>query len=92
MAHKHPVHRLIRDRPLEFDAAAVRGEFEPLLEEAKAADLTPVVSTGYLSGHTFSGGLRQQGDRERLWQVFPEARILIVIREQRSVIVSTYKQ
>jgi hypothetical protein len=33
------VHRLIRDRPLEFDAAAVRREFEPLLEEAKAADL-----------------------------------------------------
>jgi hypothetical protein len=50
------------------------------------------VSSGHLSGHTFSGGLRQQGDRERLWQVFPEARILIVIREQRSVIVSTYKQ
>jgi Sulfotransferase family len=87
-----PVHRFIRDRPFEFDAEAVRAEFEPLIEEAEAEGLKPVVSFGRLSGHAFSGGFDSKMIADRLKAVFPEARILIVIREQRSVIVSTYKQ
>ncbi len=54
----HPVRRLLMERPLDFDAVALRRAFDPL----------------------------------HLRQVFPEARVLIVIREQRSMIVSTYKQ
>jgi hypothetical protein len=87
-----PVHRLIRDRPFEFDADEVRAQFEPLIAEAEAEGLKPVVSFGRLSGHAFSGGYDSKQIADRLKAVFPEARVLIVIREQRSIIVSTYKQ
>jgi hypothetical protein len=87
-----PVHRFIRDRPFEFDADAVRAEFEELIAEAEVDGLQPVVSFGRLSGHAFSGGFDSKQIADRLKTVFPEARILIVIREQRNIIVSTYKQ
>jgi Sulfotransferase family len=88
----HPVHRLVRDRPLEFDAAELRAEFEPLVRAADDAGLLPVVSFPRLSGHAFSGGYDSQELADRLAAVFPDARVLIVIREQRSMIVSAYKQ
>ena len=52
----HPVHTLVRARPLDFDAAAVRAEFEPMLTDAERAGLLPVVSFPRLSGHPYSGG------------------------------------
>lgn len=88
----HPVRRLVRERPLEFDAADIRRAFDPLLADAERADLVPVVSFERLSGHPFSGGFDVDLIGERLAQVFPEARVLIVVREQRAMIVSTYKQ
>ena len=88
----HPVHRLVRDRPLEFDADALRAEFAPLVRKAEDAGLVPVVSFPRLSGHAFSGGYDSRELADRVHAVFPDAGILIVIREQRSTIVSTYKQ
>ena len=88
----HPVHTLVRARPFDFDAAAVRAEFEPMLRDAEGAGLLPVVSFPRLSGHPYSGGYDSRMIADRVAEVFPEARILIVIREQRSMIVSTYKQ
>jgi hypothetical protein len=88
----HPVRRLLMERPLEFDAGAVRKAFDPLLADSEKAGLVPVVATPSLSGHPFSGGHESKEMADRLRQVFPEARVLIVIREQRSMIVSTYKQ
>jgi sulfotransferase family protein len=88
----HPVHTLVRARPFDFDAAAVRAEFEPMLRDAQNAGLLPVVSFPRLSGHPYSGGYDSRMIADRVAEVFPRARILIVIREQRSMIVSTYKQ
>jgi hypothetical protein len=88
----HPVRRLVRERPLEFDPADVRRAFEPLIADAEQSGLVPVVSFERLSGHPFSGGFDVDLIGERLAQVFPEARVLIVIREQRAMILSTYKQ
>lgn len=88
----HPLHRLIRDRPLSFEAASVRAQFEPLLAKAQAKGLVPVLSSPRLSGHSYSGGYDSKELADRLKQVFPEARILMIIREQRSMIASTYKQ
>jgi sulfotransferase family protein len=88
----HPLHRIIRDRPLNFDAVAVQRKFEQLIAKAEAAGLVPVLSSPRLSGHSYSGGYDSKELADRLKQVFPEARILIVIREQRSMIASTYKQ
>src|SRR5579859_361933 len=89
---EHPVRRLVSARPFEFDADASRAEFEPLLAEIVDAGLSPVVSFERLSGNPFSGGYDSKEIADRLVQVFPDARVLVVIREQRSMIVSTYKQ
>jgi hypothetical protein len=89
---EHPVRRLVAARPLEFDAAAARAEFEPLLAKIAGAGLHPVVSFERFSGNPFSGGYDSKEIADRLVQVFPGARVLAVIREQRSMIVSTYKQ
>lgn len=84
--------RFVRDGALEFDADAVRAQFEPPVAEARAADLVPVISCPRLSGHPYSGGYDSKELADRLHAVWPEARILIVVREQRSAIVSTCKQ
>ena len=88
----HPVKQLVRVRPLDFDAGAIRGAFEPLLAAAEAEGLLPVVSFPRLSGHPYSGGFDSKEIADRLKQVFPDARILIIIREQASIITSSYKQ
>ncbi len=87
----HPVRQLVRARPFEFDAAICRAQFEPLLRPMQAAGLVPVVSHERLCGHPVSGGHDSKEIANRLKEVFPDARILVVIREQRSIIISTYK-
>jgi hypothetical protein len=87
-----PSRQIIRIRPLEFDAASVRALFEPALQKIGERGLLPVVSNERLSGHPSSGGYDSKEIADRLAAVFPEARVLIVVREQRSVILSAYKQ
>jgi Sulfotransferase domain len=87
-----PIRALVRDRPLDFDPAARRAELEPLVAEVETAGLLPVVCWGRLAGQAFSGGHDVVQIADRLHAVLPEARILAVVREQRSIIVSTYKQ
>jgi hypothetical protein len=88
----HPVRRLVAARPLEFDAGRSRAEFEPLLQRIVDDGLSPVVSFERFSGNPFSGGYDSKEIADRLVEVFPGARVLVVVREQRSMIVSTYKQ
>ncbi|HEY7603054.1 MAG TPA: sulfotransferase [Gaiellaceae bacterium] len=88
----HPVRKLVAARALEFDAAAARAAFDPLLESARADGLLPVVSFERLTGHPFSGGYDAKEIADRLAAVFPEGRILVVMREQRAALLSTYKQ
>jgi hypothetical protein len=91
-APDHPVRRLVGARPFEFDAASSRAAFEPLLRSIEGDGLFPVVSFERFSGNPFSGGYDSKEIADRLVEVFPEARVLAVVREQRSMIVSTYKQ
>ena len=91
-APDHPVRRLVGARPFEFDAASSRAEFDPLLRRIEDDGLFPVVSFERFSGNPFSGGYDSKEIANRLAEVFPEARVLVVVREQRSMIVSTYKQ
>jgi hypothetical protein len=87
----HPVRQLVGAHPLDFDVHESRAQFEPLLEKARTAALLPVVSYERFAGHPFGGGHDSKEIADRLAAVFPEGRVLIVIREQRSVIASMYK-
>jgi hypothetical protein len=87
----HPVRRFVRDRPFEFDPDGVRAALRPLIAEAEGAGLLPVLSLERLSGSALSGGYDSVRIADRLHQVFPGGRILVVVREQRSMVVSTYK-
>jgi hypothetical protein len=76
----------------EFDPAAYRAQFAPGLARAEERGLVPIVSSERLSGNPHSGGYDSRTLADRLHAVLPDARILIVIREQRSMILSGYGQ
>jgi len=76
---------------LEFDAKAVRAQMEAI-SATLPEDQTPVLSSEILVGNPFLGGRESDVFAQRLKQVFPEARILITIRAQQKIILSTYAQ
>lgn len=96
---RHPIkqigHWLIADdrRQLvdeaDFDAAPIRDELAVLVP---FRGLVPVVSNERLAGHPLSGGFDRTAIARRVKQVFPRARILITIREQNRIIMSSYMQ
>ena len=82
----------IEPGPFSFDAPAWREEIDAWRDEILAAGLVPVLSHERLSGYPHSGGFDSLEIAERLATVLPDARILIVVREQRSMILSNYHQ
>jgi hypothetical protein len=81
---------LIRPNALDFDPDAARARFSQLIRQALPR--VPVVSSERLSGHAVTGGHDSKDLAERLAAVFPQARVLIVIREQGTALLSTYRQ
>ena len=77
-----------------FDAAQARDRFEEGLAEARSRDLVPVLSNEALCGQPINGGRFTYGKYvvERLHEVFPDARILVVVREQRASLLSHYRE
>ncbi len=76
--------------PFDFDAEAVRTYIDRNcpLEEEKCA----VISNERLSGGAFFGGYDSVDIAKRLYSVFPNARIFMMIREQFDIIISQYFQ
>lgn len=73
---------------LVFDADHVRRRIEASTDGTGV----PVISNERLSGHPAAGGFDSAAIARRLHEVVPAARVLIVIREQASIILSTYHQ
>lgn len=73
-------------------AATLRDDLRRAHDAARAAGQTLVISHERLSGYPASGGFDQGAIAARLHAVFPQARILMLIREQRAVIASMYLQ
>lgn len=73
--------------PFDFDASATRE-----LVYANADDSKPVValSNEDWAGHPFSGGIYRHTIGCRIKESFPEAKILIVVREQTKMVLSKY--
>lgn len=78
--------------PFDFDPGAARKNFARGINEAEAQGLVPIFSHERLSGSPYAGGYDSRTNADRLAATFPEARILVVIREQASMLGSVYKQ
>jgi hypothetical protein len=76
----------------DFDPNLVKECFYPKIEQALQQNKIPVISAERLSGNPHSGGYDSKEIADRLKQVFPEAKILIMIRHQPEAILSNYKQ
>jgi hypothetical protein len=84
--------RITKPHPLHFDAEAFRAHYARVVEAASAGGAVPVISEERLSGNPMSGGYDSAELAERLHAVFPQAKVLIVVREQRSMVLSTWFQ
>jgi Sulfotransferase family len=73
----------------EFDAARCQKAYQPRTDMMERRGVVPVISAERLSGRMAGpdDGARMA---ERLARVVPEARVLVVLREQRSMLLSTY--
>jgi len=88
----HIVHDLVTPDAFSYSADAVRDRYHGFIERARAHDCVPVISHERLSGYPPSGGYDRRLIADRLAETFPEAHILIVIREQIALIRSMYSQ
>lgn len=76
-----------------FDPERARLLLAAKLAEARpAAGQVAVISAERLSGHPFSGGHDSFAIARRLQAVAPQARVIALVREQRAMIRSVYKQ
>ncbi len=83
---------MILPNALVFDPIDSLKHFHPAILEVTGKGLVPVLSHERLAGTPHSGGYDSKELANRLAAVFPGAKVLLVIREQKSMIVSTYKQ
>ena len=84
--------RLIRPHPLDWDADAATAFFRDGRERAEGEGLACTLSNEELAGNPHSGAFNCTIIAERLARIFPDARVLIVIRRQPDLLLSTYKQ
>jgi Sulfotransferase family len=94
LAHNHETlwSHLIEPNALDFSANNCRENLQPVVEKTRADGLIPILSAERLSGNPHSGGYDSQVIAWRLSEVFPDARILIVVRRQADMLRSLYKQ
>lgn len=78
--------------PLAFDASAAKERLLPDIESSRAKGFIPVVSHEGLSSRPTQGMYYAPAVAERLKAVFPDARVVIGIREQTGMILSLYRQ
>jgi len=86
----HPL--LVHPRAIDFDAAGAKCELGALVEAAARDGSYPVVSSEELCGSPHTGGVLEKEFADRIAAVLPGARILVVVREQKAMLVSSYKQ
>jgi len=87
---------LVKTPETHFDASTCRHEFDLLYQKAGASggneNALYTVSAERLSGHPFSGAYDRAQILRRINEVFPESRVLLVIRSQPEAITSVFRQ
>jgi len=84
--------RLIAINAFDFRPRRIRKQMERRIGQAQAQGLVPVLSSERLSGEPHFGGYDSEVIADRLAAVFPNARILVIVREQTSMFLSIYKE
>ncbi|MGH8901618.1 MAG: sulfotransferase [Egibacteraceae bacterium] len=79
-------------RDLEFCARATAVSLAQQRERPSRSGAIDVLSHERLSGNPHSGGYDSRVIADRLYLTLPQARVLIVIRRQAEMILSSYKQ
>lgn len=82
--------RLIDPLPLTFDPGQVHAFLGEHVPPSQTGGPIPVITSEALSGNMFCGGYNSKELANRLREVFPESRILVIVREQKSMIRSLY--
>jgi len=84
-------HQIIHPPIFEFNVDVIQQHINENLRHIND-EKVPVVSHERLAGSAISGGFDSTIIADRLFELLPEAKALIVIREQLSHILSTYKE
>lgn len=77
---------------LDYDAAELRARYLAKLRRDLPCDRWLALSSEAFVGNPMSGGFNALWNAEALAQMFPQARVLMVVREQRSMALSCYAQ
>lgn len=88
----HIVYDFVTADAFQFRPDEVRASYADHIARAQETGKTLALSHERLSGYPSSGGHDRRLIADRLSATFPNARVLIVLREQRSLIRSMYSQ
>jgi hypothetical protein len=77
---------------LDFDPGPFRRVIQAQLQTPEAENKIPVVTRERWTGHWLSGGYDTKEIADKIHATFPEARIVIQVREQRKMLSSVYRQ
>lgn len=83
---------IVVPNPLDYSTIECYKEVHSAISKHVSPDQIPVFSAERFSGHPDSGGYDSRTIADRLFQLFEKPRVLICIREQRSMILSCYNQ
>jgi hypothetical protein len=83
---------IVKQHALHFDGAPILEYYRSKVEDPKNQGLVPVFSAERFSGDPHSAGYDTKEIAWRLKELFPGGKVIMVIREQRSMLLSTYKQ
>jgi len=78
--------------PLVFDKSGIREKVRSVRENLPDDGKIPVISNERLSGNPHSSGFDAGMIADRIHSALPDTKVLIVIREQKSMILSLYFQ
>lgn len=84
--------RIVLAREEDFDADELRRWLAERVESVWRAGGVPVLSNERFSGNPHSGWFDAQRTFDRLAEVLPEAKVLLVLREQRDLVRSLWLQ
>ena len=88
----HTTISVIDPTPFCFDESlCIRFIEESLAKNNGGINLVPVCSAEALIGNPYCGGFNAKQNADRIKQLFPDARILLIVREQRQLMRSLYK-